>query len=164
MTPIVRRARPEDARGIHEAHMASIQKVCSRDHSAQEIAAWGGRPYREDQRLNAIKNQHVWVVETDHGIAGFGHLLLESKQGEVCGHVMGLYLLPEVLGQGFGQKIMREIFKTARDAGATKLELESTLTAHRFYQGQGFQAKGEMTTVQLGGVAIRCIPMQLSLR
>lgn len=75
----VRRARPEDARGIHEAHMRSIREVCSQDHTEEEIRGWGFRPYREDQRINAIVNQHVWVVENSGKIEGYGHLSLINE-------------------------------------------------------------------------------------
>ena len=70
----VRRAKSEDAPGIHDAHMRSIREVWSKDHSEDEIRGWGNRPYREDQRLNAIKNQFVWVVDNNGKIEGYGHL------------------------------------------------------------------------------------------
>lgn len=69
---IIRRARQADAKGIHDAHMRSIQVVCSRDHSSEEIRAWSGRPYREDQWRSAISNHSVCVVEADATITAHG--------------------------------------------------------------------------------------------
>jgi hypothetical protein len=86
---MIRRARVDDAKGIHEAHMQSIQTLCSMDHSPEEIKAWGGRPFNEAQRIAAIQNQHVWVVETDSKIEGYGHLRIYEKDGEKLAHVMG---------------------------------------------------------------------------
>jgi hypothetical protein len=55
----IRRAKPGDAKAIHEAHMKSIQEVCSKDHSFEEISAWGNRPYLEEQRQNSINNDLI---------------------------------------------------------------------------------------------------------
>ncbi|MBS1958916.1 MAG: GNAT family N-acetyltransferase [Bdellovibrionales bacterium] len=62
---VIRRARVEDARAIHEVHMRSIREVCSKDHTLAEIQAWGGREFDEAQRIDAIKNDYVWVVERE---------------------------------------------------------------------------------------------------
>ncbi|MDD4974118.1 MAG: hypothetical protein PHY93_07185 [Bacteriovorax sp.] len=40
MKYIIRKAEPKDAFGIYTAHMKSIQEVCSRDHSSEEVDAW----------------------------------------------------------------------------------------------------------------------------
>lgn len=49
---IIRRAKIEDARAIHEAHMESIREVCVRDHGHEEIKGWGFREFN-DSSLNA---------------------------------------------------------------------------------------------------------------
>ena len=160
---MIRRAKPEDAFGIHEAHMRSIREVCSKDHSLEEISGWGNRPYREDQRLNAIKNQFVWVVDNSGKIEGYGHLALNSENGRVRGHVMGLYLVPEAGGKGFGVAIAREMIAEAKRQNAYEINLESTLTAHSFYKKMGFADSGEQATIELGGSKIRYIPMKIVL-
>lgn len=159
----IRRARPEDTLGIHEAHMRSIREVCSKDHSPEEIQGWGHRPYREDQRLNAIKNQFVWVVDNSGKIEGYGHLSLISENGKIRGHVMGLYLVPEANGKGFGVTIAREMIAEAKKQNAFEINLESTLTAHSFYKKMGFVDSGAQATIELGGSKIRYIPMKLVL-
>ncbi|WP_374073240.1 GNAT family N-acetyltransferase [Bdellovibrio bacteriovorus] len=160
---IVRRAKPEDALGIHEAHMRSIREVCSKDHLPQEIQGWGNRPYREDQRVNAIKNQFVWVVDNSGRIEGYGHLSITSENGRTKGHVMGLYLVPEANGKGFGVTIAKEMIAEARKQNAFEINLESTLTAHSFYKKMGFVDAGELATIELGGSKIRYIPMKMAL-
>lgn len=160
----IRWAKEADARGIHEAHMRSIREVCSKDHSPEEVAAWGGRAFNEERVLDAIRNHLVWVVDSGQGIAGYGHLKIYDESGIKRGHVHGLYLTPEVLGQGFGGQIADQMLVQARAAGAVRVTLESTLTAHAFYLRLGLKDKGPMTTVPIAGMPIRCIPMELSLR
>ena len=98
----VRRANLDDAKDIHRAHMQSIQEICSKDHSLEEIRAWGHRPYREEQRYSAIKNDFVWVVECHGIVEGYGHLKIFEKDGTKQGHIFGLYLTSKVAGKSFG--------------------------------------------------------------
>lgn len=158
---VVRRAKLEDALGIHEAHMRSIREVCSQDHSPEEIRGWGNRPYLEDQRLNAIKNHCVWVVENSGKIEGYGHLVVNSEIAR--GHVMGLYLVPEANGKGLGGAIVREMVAEAKRLGVFEIGLESTLTAHGFYRKIGFADSGPQATIEIAGAKVRYIPMRLVL-
>lgn len=160
---LIRRAHPEDAKGIHEAHMRSSQQVCSNDHTSEEIRAWRGRPYCEERRLNAIKNHFVWVVEEQEAIHGFGHFLIEEKNGIKRGHLMGLYLTPEIKGRGLGYEITQLMLREAEQNKLTSILLESTLTAHGFYKRIGFIDLGPQATVEIAGVDVRCFPMELKL-
>ena len=91
---------------ISEASHPSAFITCSKDHSTKEIQAWGHRSYREDQRVSAIKNDLVWVVEEKGSIQGYGHLKIFEKDGLKCGHIFGLYLTPQVLGKSLGRTIV----------------------------------------------------------
>ena len=157
---MIRRAKSEDAFGIHQAHMRSIQEVCSKEHTADEIKGWGQRPYREDQRLNAITNQYVWVIDNSNVIEGYGHLAINAERG----HVMGLYLVPEANGRGYGAAIVQEMIAEAKKLNATEINLESTLTAHSFYKKMGFSDYGPQATVEIGGSQVRYIPMKMILK
>lgn len=159
----IRRAKPEDAKAIHNAHMLSIQTICSKDHSPEEIKAWGGRPFNETQRVSAIQNQNVWVVELDNKIEGYGHLRVYEKDGQKLAHVMGLYITQAALGKKFGQQLFSLMLDEAKLQGADKINLESTLTSHGFYKKMGFWDSGPQMTVELGGTPIRCLPMSLDL-
>lgn len=92
---LVRRGAVQDAEAIHLAHMKSIQEICSKDHSTEEIQAWGHRPYRADQRKHSIQNDLVWVVEHKGSIEGYGHLKIFVKDGLKRGHIFGLTSLPK---------------------------------------------------------------------
>jgi len=160
---MIRRAKPEDAKSIHDAHMLSIQTICSKDHSPEEIKAWGGRPFNEAQRASAIQNQNVWVVEIDNRIEGYGHLRVYEKDGQKLAHVMGLYLTQKALGKKLGQQMFSLMLNEAKFQNAEKINLESSLTSHGFYKKMGFWDSGPRMTIEIGGTPIRCIPMSLNL-
>lgn len=183
----IRRARPEDARAIHDVHMRSIREVCSRDHTLAEVMAWGGRPYDEAARVKTINENFVWVIQRagvrppsevaieklhDESVAGFAVMALrpfvltergekadEPVQTECQAHIFALYFGSEILGLGFGRELVEIMLSEARNAGAKRITLESTLTAHEFYKRCGFIDSGPQTTVEINGERIRCFPM-----
>jgi GNAT superfamily N-acetyltransferase len=157
--PIIRRARLSDAQGIHEAHMRSIQVLCASDYSEAEIKAWGHRPFQKDQRERAIQKEFVWVIEDQSKIHGYAQLEIYEKNGFTEAYLWGLYLTKEVQGQGLGKQLCALMLDQCRSANVGVLKLEATLTAHQFYIRAGFLDAGLLTTINLGDVALRCIPM-----
>jgi predicted acetyltransferase/8-oxo-dGTP pyrophosphatase MutT (NUDIX family) len=160
---IIRRACSSDSRSIHEAHMRSIQEICSKDYSQEEIAVWGNRPYNESQRLSAIESDYVWIIEIDQVVYGYAHLKFYVKESQNLAHVMGLYLTKEVQGHGYGKKLFEYILSESKGKLVTKISLESTLTAYDFYIKMGFKPDGSESTVVINGKQIRCIPMTMNL-
>lgn len=159
----VRKAIPRDAESIHRAHMKSIQEICSKDHSPQEIQAWGHRPYRDDQRVGSIKNDLVWVVEDEGSIEGYGHLKIFEKDGLKRGHIFGLYLTPKVVGKCLGKAIVDLMMEEIKSTKVKQVSLEATITAQNFYRKAGFVDAGPETTVEISGTPIRCYPMKMEL-
>lgn len=160
---MIRKATPKDARGIHDAHMHSIQTLCAKEHTHDEILAWGHRPFNEGQRLAAIQNQYVWVVEIENNIEGYGQLKVYEKDGHLFAHVMGLYLTPKAVGKKFGQTIFKYMYEEAKLRNVEKINLESTLTSHGFYQKLGFKNSGPLASIEISGTPTRCIPMSLKI-
>ena len=149
----VRKAMPRDAEAIHRAHVKSIQ----------EIPAWGHRPTREDQRVDSIKNDLVWVVEDNGSIEGYGHLKIFEKDGFKRGHIFWLYLTPKVIGKSLGEAIVDLMMEEINSAKVKKVSLEATFTAQSFYHKLGFVDTGPETTVEICGTRIRCYPMKMEL-
>lgn len=153
----IRKAELKDAEAIHLAHMLSIQEVCSKEHTEDEINVWGRRPFREEQRHNAILNNIVYVVELENSIEGFLHFnLLDNKKDA---YVYGLYLTKKVQGRGVAKKLINILFEICFDNNIEKIDLSSTITAHKFYQKMGFIDNGLLGHVLFGQVKVRCYPM-----
>ena len=141
--------------------MRSIREVCVRDHGEDEIRGWGNRPFG-DRWTRPLLEEDVWVVESASGaIGGYAHLRTFEKNGERRAHVFGLYLAPECLGHGLGGRLGALMLESARKFGAVRVTLESTLTAHGFYQKLGFRDVGPLSRVDIGGSLVRYYPMEL---
>lgn len=158
----LRRALVEDAEAIHMAHMSSIKEVCSRDHSPEEISAWGNREFNREKREQHILDQFVYVAEMNGQIKGFMHYQIDQKKS--LAYLSGLYLMSEICSKGIGERMLKILFKECIDLNLKEISLSSTLTAHHFYQRFGFVDAGPMTTVQINCVPVRCIPMKFMFR
>ena len=157
----VRRATLSDAFGIHQAHMKSITEICSKDYDEEQIEAWGNRPYNEESRIEAIKNDYVWVVESNKRIEGYAYLKIFDEHN--YGEIWGLYLTPIVCGKGFGRIIIELIIKEARKLKLKKIYLSSTKTSKKFYEAAGFKQVGEDDVTLIRGFEIEGHPMEISL-
>jgi GNAT superfamily N-acetyltransferase len=156
----IREAKLGDEQAIHEAHMRSIREICVKDHGEDEIRGWGNRTL-DNRWTNPIKDGYVWVVENGGNIFGHAYIRIFQENIETKAHIHGLYLIPEVLHQGFGFQLAKMILEKARNAGAKSVTLESSITAYNFYKRLGFTDSGPMKFYEIGGSSVRGFPMIL---
>ena len=110
--------------------------------------------------VQTIERDYVWVVADEkESILGFSQL---NIHGDGEAYIAGLYFVPEVLLLGLGRKMMEYIFEECRKQNADLIRLESTLTAHAFYQKLGFTGYAR-TSISIGGVEIECVPMEMKI-
>ena len=159
----IRKAVLQDAEQIHLSHMKSIQEVCSKKHSQEEIAVWGHRPFNKEQRESAIKNDFVLVTEYLQKIEGYGHLRIFEKDSVKRAHIFGLYLTSTVSGQSIGKRMIDIMIEQCRYRNVKLITLESTLTANAFYKKNGFVEDGQEMMVHISGQPVRCYPMKIEL-
>jgi GNAT superfamily N-acetyltransferase len=161
--PQIRRAKSGDEPAIHEAHMRSIREICVKDHGEKEISGWGHRPLG-DRWTEAINQWCVWVVEWEGSIYGHACLRLSGPDEAIRARILGLYLTPEVLHQGFGFSLANLMLEEARRAGAKSVTLDSSITAHDFYRRLGFVDAGPVKHEEIGGSFVTAFPMVFSLQ
>ena len=113
---IIRRAEVDDAEAIHIAHMKSINEICVKDHSPDEIRVWSRRSYNPDIRLPAIKDYFYLVVQYKNKIEGFCHLKLSHKEDGPYAYLYGLDITPVILKKKVGHALMMLIEEYCHDA------------------------------------------------
>ncbi|MCP6391146.1 hypothetical protein NL487_29925, partial [Klebsiella pneumoniae] len=74
------------------------------DYDPHEISAWSKRSLKPPQWEGIIARDYVWVVESGNNVMGFGHLALMSEEEA---EILGLYFVPEIMGQGLGIQMFR---------------------------------------------------------
>lgn len=158
----IRRARLDDAAGIHAVHMRSIREVCGAHYTPEQIDAWGGRAYSEEHRHQRIARDWVWVLERSESgaISGYLHLNKDFDVGGEHLHVGAFYLEPESIGQGWGKRMWIEAEALAARLNLHRIRLSSTINAEGFYRKLGFENVGPSSKSTINGVAIPCQVME----
>ncbi len=89
-------------------------------------------------------NHHPPVKIAADGASGF--VIVARIDGRMVGTatlaldtVARVFVLPEIQGQGFGKILMDRIESQARSSGLTRLVLDASLPALRFYEARGYR-------------------------
>jgi predicted N-acetyltransferase YhbS len=96
----------------------------------------------------------VRVAESDGAIVGFGAVDRYSDGWELS----HLWILPEYMRRGIGQRLVSELCEAARLAGAERLRIESDPQAEPFYLRQGAVRVGD-TPAPMPGAPQRTLPI-----
>src|SRR5438105_3419192 len=102
----IRRARPDDARKIRNAHVASVRILCAKDYNARQIAAWSSR--KPDEYRRAMKTEAMYVAQAGERIAGFS-----AAHGR---EVRAVYVHPRFARRGVGAKLLAAAERAVRNA------------------------------------------------
>lgn len=135
------------------------------DISYRSKAFWGYdivqlEAWKADLTLTpAYIAQHcVFKLLADGQVVGYYALLLPPEDSTIT--LDNLFLLPEYIGQGYGQVLMRHSIATAQAMPVTRMVLDADPNAERFYRKLGFRVYGRLPTA----VADRFLPqMELGL-
>jgi GNAT superfamily N-acetyltransferase len=151
LTPVIRRARPEEAEALRElAHRSK--------------AYW---PY-DDEFLKAVapmlileprhvRTQEVHVLEMGGSVAGWHRVTFHGERAEL----EDLWLEPEWIGAGLGRTLFEHAVGVARDGGARRLEWDAEPYAEGFYRAVGGKEIGRTPSAAEPG---RTLPrMRLAL-
>ena len=130
------RIRPFEARDAGDwgrIFHAAVHAVGARFYSPEQCAAWSPDVPPVDRVLAHVDGLQVWVaVDGADRVQGFIEL-------EPDGHIDCFYLAPDVAGSGVGAALYAQLEATARVAGISRLYVEASEPARRFFLRHGFQ-------------------------
>jgi putative acetyltransferase len=153
---IIRSAKLSDRDKIALTHKASIETLCARHYSAQQIAKWM-RIISSNIYENAIQAKIMIVAVEDEKILGLGILDVEIK--EIC----AVYVHPKAVGTGVGKKILAKLEQRALEYGLDHLALGATVNALGFYKKHGYCGDEIGFHVLPDGTKLKCIRLQKEL-
>jgi GNAT superfamily N-acetyltransferase len=151
LTPVIRRARPEEAQALRElAHRSKAYWP----YDAEFLKAVAPMLILEPRH---IRTQEVHVLEMDGHVAGWHRVTFHGEWAEL----EDLWLEPEWIGGGHGRTLFEHAVGIARDGGATRLEWDAEPYAEGFYRAVGGQEIGRTPSAAEPG---RTLPrMRLAL-
>ena len=130
----IRLARDEDYATLARLHRQTIRQVNAKDYNKEQIKAWSGRTSAERFRSSANICKR-WVALDNEKVIGFADHPLDKCV------LWGLYIHKDYVGKGVGKKLLNVIEKSLFKQGCTNIKIESTVTAKKFYQKQGYEIK-----------------------
>jgi GNAT superfamily N-acetyltransferase len=103
-----------------------------------------------------LANEIILVAEQSGRRLGFVAVAVDREPAEL----MDLFVEPDERGSGVGSRLLETAIETARNAGATRLEIEADPHAEDWYHKRGAERIGEAPS---GSIAGRMLPV-LELR
>lgn len=155
---LIRMARLDDAVAIQQVHQSSILGIDRSFYSDDELASWA---------TGLTPDYYVRCIVDD----GETFLVSEDAAGNVVGwaaykgdELTGLYVRPQVAGQGLGRALLSEAEGRMRAAGTTIASIKASLSGRGFYAAHGYSEAGRHGSTTRGGVVIEIVDMTKPLR
>jgi ribosomal protein S18 acetylase RimI-like enzyme len=132
----IRRATPGDAEAVARL---------LHDFQAEFDEPSPGPEALEERYADLIRNRDMTVLLAGDGPAGFAQIRYRpwvySAGPQAHSYLEELYVVPSRRGQGIGRALMEAVLETARNEGATHMELgtsETDTAARALYASVGF--------------------------
>jgi len=142
----IRRAVAGDAEPASLVLRRSITELCALDHENDPdlLASWlaNKTPEKFTDWATAADQLCLVAAGDDGAILGVGLL---SKTGEIKLN----YVSPDARFQGISTALIGAMEAEAGNLGIGRVTLNSTATAHRFYQARGYKDEGPPQTSRL---------------
>jgi GNAT superfamily N-acetyltransferase len=143
--PVIRRATGSDAARLTDLALRS-KAVWGYDAAFMDAC-------RVELTISAqsIRRRPTFLLEYRERLAGFYQLRLSGPSAEVA----QFFIAPEAMRSGLGRRLWSHLERTARSAGAHRLEVDSDPNAEGFYLAMGMLRRGEAPS---GSIAERLLP------
>ena len=127
----LRRGRPDDALTIARLFRDTVHAVNRQDYSAAHLDAWA--PYQVDlEHWRGVITSTYFMVATSGGmVVGFANL-----EGDDT--VDLLFVHKDLLRKRIATRLIEEIEREAKRRNAARLMTQSSITARKFFERQGF--------------------------
>lgn len=139
----LREAGPDDVAAVRDVHEAAIRGLGPAAYDDEQVEAWAaGCESAEYGDITDPESRFV-VVETDDGdVVGFGCMRFdpgEEYEIDADAEVTGMYVHPDVAGDGVGTAILADLEDAAADRGGELVVLTASLNAVDFYEHRGYE-------------------------
>lgn len=153
----IRAFRPGDSASLAAIFHDAVRVVGSKYYSAAQIDVWSPTPVPADKFLARVfDGRSVYVAVTDED-KPIGFIEIEED-----GHIDCFYCSPEVTGTGIGKALYQRLETEALAAGHTRIYVEASEAARRFFLGRGFKLI-ERKDFELNNVRIHNYLMEKNL-
>lgn len=147
----IRKALGADAQRVFDIRNQAINHQCLGHYAAADLRAWTDGSLSEYFVELLERTGHVAMIGDQ--IVGSGMLDLES------GQIDAVFVDPAYMAHGVGRRMINHLEQLARQAGLSRLILDSTLNAADFYRRCGFVGERIAQYSSPRGLTLACVPM-----
>jgi GNAT superfamily N-acetyltransferase len=147
----IRKATADDAAAAWAIRNAAIRQACRGFYADELLEQWTAGEMT-DEFIEFVVQQ-FYVATVNGVVVGTGMIDLSD------GRLDAVFVQPDMMGKGIGERIVAFCEDLGRRAGLTRLKLDSTLNAAPFYRRCGFV--GDVIGVYRSprGISLDCISM-----
>lgn len=154
---ILRPYRPTDAPALAAILHEAVHAIGARDYTTAQLDAWSPAPMPPERYHARVSDGRTVTVAVSNDDMPAAFIELEAD-----GHIDCFFCHPDVAGSGVGRALFRHAQSHAIAAGVTRLYVEASDAARRFFLREGFQVTA-LRELQLRGVAIHNHSMEKQL-
>ena len=125
----------DDIHSSKEVVRSSILELCKNHYSTNEMSSLLEQYPDKDIYKAWLDKRVLLVAEDDNQIVGFAQYHPANKSIEA------VHVLPDHTNQGIGKNLIKKIEEIAKEQGARKISLGSSLNAEKFYEKCGYLRK-----------------------
>lgn len=152
---IIRKGNEADLPEMLQLFTATIDAVCRKDYTPQQLEAWKSGAENEERWRKVIRDQYVVIALNENKIAGFCTL----DQGN---YIDLLFVHKDEQQKGIASILYQEVENEALRQREKQLTAEVSKTARPFFKKIGFQVIQEQE-VNVKGVTLTNYKMIKSL-
>jgi putative acetyltransferase len=158
----IRRADPDDAAEIAEAHRDSIRVIGSRYYDRPIVDAWVGGVQPENYVRAMSRGEKFFValgsIGGERKVLGFSTHRVDGER-----HRTAVYVRGDAARQGIGTALFRTAEADVVASGAAGIQIDASLGAVPFYTANGFEETGRGELRLRSGDAMACVFMTKTL-
>ena len=110
------------------------------------------------KNINKIGRNHLVVIKNGHIIGTASFCKSRWKQYNDYGEIVSIYLLPDYMGKGYGQHLLKRCIEELNGLGYNNIlirVLEDNQRARKFYEKNGFENSEIFLNDNIGGKELR---------
>lgn len=144
----VRPFQESDAAALAEIFFTAVHEIAGAHYGEEQIQAWAPAIPSADRFLARARDGRTLLVAVDDD-----DLPIAYGDCEADGHVDHLFCRPGYSRKGVAAALYEELERTVRTAGISRLYVEASEPARRFFEKHGFAVESR-NDFEIGGVPI----------
>ena len=131
-----RLSKPDDTKAILKVHYDAVHHIASKDYNKQILNDWSPPVTTKriiDYKKKLGKNEITIIAEIGKNVVGFGKIVPEKNE------IRAIYVSTKAKRKGVGTALLMKLEEIAKEKSIKKLNLESSITAEKFYNKNGYK-------------------------